>query len=120
MHADTMSLKPHRLVASDRVEGTRVFNADGRKIGSIKRLMIDKTSGNVAYAVLCFGGFLGVGEDYRPLPWASMKYNPAIEAYELLTLMSDDELKKAPSFGVDKEFDWGNRVREVDAYWIGF
>ncbi len=49
-----------------------------------------------------------------------MKYNPAIEAYELLTLMTDEELTKAPSFGADKEFDWGNRVREVDAYWIGF
>ena len=49
-----------------------------------------------------------------------MKYNPAIEAYELLTLMTDEELVKAPSFGTDKEFDWGNRVREVDAYWIGF
>ncbi len=120
MYADTINLKPHRLVASDRVEGTRVYNADGKKIGAIKRLMIDKTSGNVAYAVLCFGGFLGVGEDYRPLPWSSMKYNPAIEAYELLTLITDEELTQAPSFGTDKEFDWGNRVREVDAYWLGF
>ena len=82
--------------------------------------MIEMASGHVACAVLCFGGFLGVGEDYRPLPWNSMKYNPAIEAYELLTLMTADELEKAPSFGADKEFDWGNRVREVDAYWIGF
>ena len=49
-----------------------------------------------------------------------MKYNPAIEGYELLTLMTEEELAKAPSFGTDKEFDWGNRVREVDAYWIGF
>jgi len=120
MQADTITLKPHRLVASDRVEGTRVFNADGRKIGVIKRLMIDKATGNVAYAVLCFGGFLGVGEDYRPLPWASMKYNPAIEAYELVTLMSDEDLAKAPSFDGGKEFDWGNRFREVDTFWIGF
>jgi sporulation protein YlmC with PRC-barrel domain len=57
MHADTLNLKPHRLVASDRVEGTRVFNADGRKIGSIKRLMIDKSTGSVAYAVLCSAAF---------------------------------------------------------------
>lgn len=120
MHTDTIDLKSHRLVASDRVEGARVFNADGKKIGSVKRLMIDKKSGNVAYAVLCIGGFLGVGEDYRPLPWASMTYNPTIEAYELLTLMTNEELAKAPSFGTDKEFDWGNRAREVDAYWTGF
>ena len=120
MLADTVQLKPHRLVASDRVEGTRVFNADGKKIGSIKRLMIDKATGNVAYAVLCFGGFLGVGEDYRPIPWASMKYNPSIEAYELLTLMTNEELAQAPAFGSGKEFDWGNRDREIDAYWLGF
>lgn len=120
MHAEMTSLKPHRLVASDRVEGARILNADGKKIGNVKRLMIDKVSGNVVYAVVCFGGFLGIGEEYFPLPWASMKYNSAVEAYELLTLMSDEELTKAPSFGVDKEFDWGNREREVDAYWIGF
>lgn len=120
MHTETVNAKPHRLVASDRVEGTRVFNADGKKIGTIKRLMIDKITGNVAYAVLSYGGFLGLGEEYRPLPWASMKYNPAIEAYELLTLRTDDELAKAPSFGEDKEFDWGNRQREIDTYWVGF
>ena len=91
MAIDAMS-KPHPLIASDRIEGTAVRRPNGEMIGHIERLMIDKMSGNVAYAVLCFGGFLGVGEDYRPLPWASMKYNPAIEAYELLTLMTDEEL----------------------------
>jgi sporulation protein YlmC with PRC-barrel domain len=120
MHTETVNGKPHRLIPSDRVEGTRVFNADGKKIGTIKRLMIDKITGNVAYAVLSSGGFLGLGEEYRPLPWASIKYNPAIEAYELNTLMTHDELAKAPSFGEDTEFDWGNRQREIDTYWVGF
>jgi hypothetical protein len=49
-----------------------------------------------------------------------MRYNPAVEAYELLSLMSDEELAKAPSYAANKDFDWGNRIREVDAYWIGF
>ncbi len=59
MHEDTVNLKPHRLVASDRVEGTRVYNADGKKIGAIKRLMIDKTSAmslTPCYASVAFSG----------------------------------------------------------------
>ena len=52
------------LIGSDKVEGTAVYDAKGEHIGSIKRLMIDKRSGQVAYAVLSFGGFLGLGSDY--------------------------------------------------------
>ena len=61
----TMLAKPHRFVASDRVEGTLVRRSDGTKIGTIERLMIDKVSGKVAYAVLGFGGFMGVGVEAR-------------------------------------------------------
>jgi PRC-barrel domain len=57
------------LIGSDKVEGTAVYGADDQKIGSIQRIMIDKISGKVAYAVTSFGGFLGIGEDYYPLPW---------------------------------------------------
>ena len=53
------------LIGSDKVEGTAVFGADNNKIGSIERVMIDKVSGRVSYAVLGFGGFLGIGK--RPL-----------------------------------------------------
>ena len=65
-------LKPHTLVASDRVEGTPVRRPNGQKIGSIQRLMIDKLTGNVAYAVLSFGGFLGMGKKHLPIPWARL------------------------------------------------
>jgi PRC-barrel domain protein len=54
------------LIGSDKVEGTAVYGADSQRIGDIKRVMIDKISGKVAYAVLSFGGFLGIGEDYYP------------------------------------------------------
>ena len=56
------------LIGSDKVEGTAVFGADRNKIGSIERVMIDKLSGKVSYAVLSFGGFLGIGDDHYPLP----------------------------------------------------
>lgn len=57
------------LIGSDKVDGTAVYGADERKIGSVQRIMIDKISGKVAYAVVSFGGFLGMGEDYYPMPW---------------------------------------------------
>ena len=58
------------LIGSDKVEGTNVYGATGEKIGAIERVMIEKRSGQVAYAVLSFGGFLGIGTDSYPIPWA--------------------------------------------------
>ena len=102
--------KPHALIASDRVEGTVVRRPNGEKVGSIERLMIDKLSGKVAYAVLSFGGFLRLGEKHLPIPWERLKYDPAVGAYSID--ITDDELAKAPSYAADKEFDWGDRTRE--------
>ena len=57
------------LIAADKVAGTQVYNSAGGKVGEIYDVMIDKKSGNVAYAIMSFGGFLGMGNDYHPLPW---------------------------------------------------
>jgi PRC-barrel domain len=110
MQTDTTA-KPHSLIASDRVEGTAVRRSDGTKIGTIQRLMIDKTSGKVAYAILNFGGFLGMGEKHLPVPWERMKYSAPLDAYEIN--VTDEELSRAPSYEADKEFDWGNRANEL-------
>ena len=83
-------------------------------MGSIERLMIDKASGKVAYAVLTFGGFMGVGAKHIPVPWDRMKYSVALDAYEIN--LSDEELAKAPSYAADKEFDWGDRPREEEIH----
>ena len=109
--AATQIHSSHNLIASDRVEGTPVRRPTGEKLGTIQRLMIDKLSGNVAYAVLSFGGFLGMDQKHFPIPWSRLTYNPAKAAYELD--VSDDELKRAPSYEADKEFDWGDRSQEV-------
>ena len=58
------------LIAADKVQGTDVFNNGGDRLGSVHDLMIDKQTGQVAYAILSFGGFLGVGSSYHPLPWS--------------------------------------------------
>jgi sporulation protein YlmC with PRC-barrel domain len=64
------------LIGSDKVEGTPVYRSNGGRVGQIERVMIDKFSGKVAYAVMSFGGFLGIGEDYYPLPWSVLTYDP--------------------------------------------
>ena len=69
------------LIGSDKVEGTDVYNARGEHMGSIERVMIDKRSGQVAYAVLSFGGFLGIGSDYYPVPWAALTYDTTLGGY---------------------------------------
>jgi hypothetical protein len=79
------------LIGSDKVEGTAVYGADDQKIGSIQRIMIDKVSGKVAYAVTSFGGFLGIGEDYYPLPWPMLKYDTRLGGYR--TGLTADRLR---------------------------
>jgi hypothetical protein len=114
MQTETSTHQPHSLIASDRVEGTPVRRADGEKIGTIERLMIDKLSGNVAYAVLSFGGFLGMGQKHAPIPWARLTYDRALGAYRLD--LTDEELKQAPAVAAGQEFDWGDRSREVEIH----
>ena len=84
------------LIGSDKVEGTTVYGGDDQKIGSVQRIMIDKVSGKVAYAVISFGGFLGMGEDYYPLPWANLKYDTNLGGYRVG--VTESQLKEAPKF----------------------
>jgi hypothetical protein len=109
--AEVIARKSHRLIASDRVEGTPVRRPGGGKIGTVQRLMIDKVSGNVAYAVLCFGGFLGMGRKHLPIPWSRLSYDLVQEAY--LVDISDEELARAPDYEADETFDWGDRSQEI-------
>jgi sporulation protein YlmC with PRC-barrel domain len=78
---NTESTSPQPLISSERVEGTAVYGSDGKKLGSVEELMIDKRSGQVCYAVLEFGGFLGMGTDRYPLPWSTLKYDTDKDGY---------------------------------------
>ena len=69
------------LIASDKAQGTNVYNTTGDNLGSIHDLMIDKASGKVAYAIMSFGGFLGIGSQYHPLPWSVLKYDTNLGGY---------------------------------------
>ena len=83
MTADASVRETARLISSDKVEGTAVRRSNGDKVGTIDRVMIDKHSGRVAYAVMSFGGFLGLGSDYYPLPWSLLTYSERLGGYEV-------------------------------------
>jgi sporulation protein YlmC with PRC-barrel domain len=94
----------HELIGSDRVEGTNVYRSDGTKIGEIERVMIDKLSGQAAYAVMGFGGFLGLGEDHYPIPWQRLTYNAKLGGYEVN--LTESQLKNAPHYATGEEWKW--------------
>lgn len=105
------------LIGSDKVEGTVVYRSSGDKVGSIQRVMIDKLSGKVAYAVMSFGGFLGIGEEYYPLPWSMLTYNSNLGGYEVN--ISEQQLRGAPKFSRHETWDWTDqqKTRSVDDYY---
>jgi hypothetical protein len=99
----------YKLIGSDKVEGTAVYGAGDEKIGSIERVMIDKVSGQVSYAVLSFGGFLGMGHDHYPIPWRSLKYDTNLGGYR--TGITQSQLEKAPKYSNDNAWNWEDRAR---------
>ena len=101
------------LIGSDKVEGTAVYDANGEHIGSIERVMIGKRNGQVSYAVLSFGGFLGIGNDYYPIPWAALKYDTNLGGYR--TNITEQQLKGAPKYQGDT-WDWEDHERRRNVY----
>ncbi len=98
----------HNLVPSDRVEGALIYGRDGERIGTIERLMLDKRSGVVAYAVVKCGGVLSGDRHHYPIAWSSLKFDPARKAFEAASTL--DELRGGPSELDGETFDWGDRA----------
>src|ERR1700730_3240757 len=94
MATDASMRETTRLISSDKGEGTAVRRSNGDKVCSIEHVMIDKLTGKVAYAVMSFGGFLGMAEEYYALLWSALRYNEDLDAYELN--VTDDQLRNAP------------------------
>ncbi len=87
-----------RLIGSHKVEGTDVYDRTGRYLGAIHTIMVDKVSGQVAYVVLAFGGFLGLGETHHPLPWNALSYSTDLGGY--VVDIEPGVLAGAPTQGV--------------------
>jgi sporulation protein YlmC with PRC-barrel domain len=92
------------VISSERVEGTTVYNAAGDKLGTIDDLMIDKVSGQVRYAVMEFGGFLGMGTDRYPVPWSMLKYDTSQDGY--VVPLDKAQLENAPRYADDNVPDY--------------
>lgn len=104
---------PHSLIFASKVNGTPVFNGDGDRVGHIEDVAIGKLDGKVGYAILSFGGFLGIGEKYHPLPWSILTYDTDKNGY--VVSLNKDQLTDAPSYSKDELADIGDtdeRYRE--------
>ncbi len=103
-----------RLIASSKVEGTPVYDKNGKGLGTIYNFMVDKYTGQVAYAVMSFGGFLGLGESYHPLPWKALTYDTSLEGY--VVGIDPTQLEHAPTHGAGEDpFSdpaYGEKVRD--------
>jgi PRC-barrel domain len=117
MAQDPASSSPaHPLIESDHIEGTAVYDANGKRIGTIKRLVIEKVSGHVAHAVTTFSGFLGLGYELHTIPREQLPYEMALHGYK--TSITEDQLRNAPEFSrQDDALLSGHQREELNAYY---
>lgn len=98
--AEVIEDRRHRLISTRRVEGTSVYNSEGERLGTVHSVMLDKASGRAAYAVMSFGGFLGLGKLAHPVPWEMLTYSEERDGY--VVDLSREQLDKAPMFHLDE------------------
>lgn len=111
------------LIAGHQVAGTAVYDTAGEKLGAIEDVMIDKKSGRIAYAILSFGGFLGIGGKHHPLPWTNLRYDTTLGGY--VVNLDRSALEGAPAYADDEpaaweDPAWGQRVHDyykAEPYW---
>ncbi len=103
------SASSNPVILSDRVEGTDVYNLEGKRVGTINRLIIEKVSGRVVYADMTFGGFLGIGARHHTIPWDKLTYDTGLGGYR--TDITEEQLRGAPAFDLTAEA-WPDLERE--------
>ena len=115
-HDDTVT---QNLICSYKVDGTAVFDRDGEKLGTVRNLMIDRSSGQVANVIVGFGGLFGMGEDHYPMPWDALNYDPDKKGY--VTKFDREMLSKdkAPHFARDRQPEWNAEYsRSIRSYYL--
>lgn len=106
----------HRLIASDKVEGTAVYNRAGERLGTISNFMVNKRSGQAEYAVMNYGGLFGMGGDRYPLPWNVLTYDTTQGGY--VVDLDKAQLEGGPRYSESNEPAYDERYgREVHAYY---
>lgn len=106
-----------RLIAASKVNGTTVYNTAGEKLGSVYDVMIDKRSGKTVYAIMSFGGFLGIGDSYHPLPWQALTYDESQGGY--VVNVDRARLEAAPSYRANDTSTWDDPTygRRINDYY---
>ena len=90
----------HKLILASRVEHTAVFNETGERMGHVEDLSIDRIDGTVIYAIMSFGGFLGIGKRFHPLPWSMLTYDPQRAGY--VVPLDRAALEGAPDYDAEE------------------
>jgi len=103
-----------RYIESDRIEGTAVYDVNGHHVGSVRRLIVEKATGQVAYLVI---NFFGIGEDNHAVPWGKFTYDVNAGGYR--TDITEEVLRRAPEFsqGEDPGAVHPDREQELYAYY---
>ena len=102
---------PHDHIFATTVKGTDVYNGEGEHLGHVDDIVLDKVSGHAEYAIMSFGGFLGIGERFHPLPWQSLTYDPGLGGY--VVNVTREQLEGAPSYDTREEPDWAEKGANV-------
>jgi sporulation protein YlmC with PRC-barrel domain len=87
-------------IRASKVIGTTVKDSSGERLGEVKDVVLDKQSSNILFGIMSFGGVLGMGEKYHPVPWAALDYNETEGAYVIN--LSKDQLKAAPADSIEE------------------
>ncbi len=104
------------LIAASKVNGAAVYDGAGGRLGSVHDVMIEKVSGRAQYAILSFGGFLGIGDKYHPLPWNQLTYDT--EKGGFTVNLDRERLEGAPAYDDAELSAWdATRGRAVDDYY---
>jgi sporulation protein YlmC with PRC-barrel domain len=121
--AQSATARASNLISSDRVEGTQVHLNSASSIGHIQRLMIDKHSGQIVYAVIRIAGMDGQSKQERAVPWKVLTYDTNLQSYRIDT--TDEQIRSGPTYPEntsDPTFDpaWEEHVHKyfnTEPYW---
>ncbi len=110
------------LISSEHLEGASVFDANGKEVGKIDRLLIDKASGQVRYAIIDFSGFMGLRHDAHAVPWTAMAYDGERDRYT--ADVTEQTLEASPGCMADSAMnrEWEAKVHQhykTSPYWEG-
>lgn len=112
--AENATIPNSSLIEASKVQGTAVYNPAGERLGTIDDVMIEKRSGQAAYAIMSFGGFLGIGGDHHPIPWSKLKYDTTLGGY--IVDIEPRMLEGAPAYAAGAQPRWGDQTYEENLH----